>query len=650
MHTIHEVKPYRTPQAPAPLSEEHRKMLEEGSGISAEVIAARGYYTATRRSEVPEMFADYQRRPGLVIPTPSPSGAWSYRLRPDVTRKDKKGRPRKYEQASGAGCTLDVHPFNLERVRDPAEDLWIVEGEKKADSLTSRRECAISVPGVWNFQARGEALPCWKHVPLEGRRVFVAYDSDLMRNPDVLDALERLVGFLEGRGAAVLVVYLSDAEDGSKVGVDDFLAGGGSVAELRVMARPYKRPDLAAVRLSRDERLRTGVEDLWRRWRSHPWRSTGDYSTRSLVRAMLRAAERRGKLADEGVRVRISKRTLALEAGISTRGVTRAIPRAEEAGFIQRDNEGRKVDQAGAFILLTSAARGARYCPHNGEGHRRRETGATERTTLVSSAYDPGGDTSARPSEKVPELRWPTVKVGRDLDRRGRPIRVFDYIARPGKKRAAIVEYLVERGGVATVAELMVRFAGRRTRPRDFRRRTLQMLTEAPAVLVVEGDVVSLGGKWRESLEHTREIGGELEAARLQAQKYERQREAFRRRDELAPAEPVPEMRPIDDMRTPWPVHPPRCACRECVKRFGEPDGPHDPECNCAECFTLRKEEAERENGHRRVMAIAPRRRRDPLPDSPGPLQEASEKHVWHCDCPECGPEPSYATPFGGAS
>ena len=40
--------------------------------------------------------------------------------------------------------------------------------------------------------------------------------------------------------------------------------------------------------LSRDEKLASGVEDLWRRWRSHPWRSIGDYSTRSLVRAMLR--------------------------------------------------------------------------------------------------------------------------------------------------------------------------------------------------------------------------------------------------------------------------------------------------------------------------------------------------------------------------
>ena len=621
-------------------------MLFKESGLSDGVVAARGYFTATRRAEVPDMFADYQRRIGLVIPTLSPSGAWSCRLRPHVARKDKKGRERKYEQATGAGCTLDVHPFNLERVRDRDEELWIVEGEKKADALTSRGECAISLPGVWNFQRKGEALPCWEYVPLEDRLVRVAYDSDLMRNSDVLDALERLVAFLEVRGARVLVVYLSDAEDGSKVGVDDFLAAGGSTAELRLMARPYKRPDLATVRLSRDERLAAGVEDLWRRWRSHPWRSTGDYSTRSLVRALLRIGERRGKLTSDksprGVWVRASKRTLALEAGISTRGVTRAIPRAEEAGFIRRDNEGRKVDQAGAFILLTSETEGARYCPHYGKGTADRKTEATERNALVSSPYDPGGDTSARPAEKVPELRWPTIKIGRDVDKRGRPVVVYDYIARLGKKRAAIVEHLVERGGVGMVPELMARFAGPRTRPRDFKRRTLAMLTEAPAIIVIEGDVVSLGGKWRESLEHARELGGEREAARLLADRYEREREAFRRRDETAP-DLVPDMRPIPDMRTAWPAHPESCACPSCVKRFGEREGDHVARCCCADCFDTIKEEAH--EAGRRVVPLAARRARP----AKAPPSEA-EEHPWHCDCPECGPEPSYARPFGSAS
>jgi hypothetical protein len=211
---------------------------------------------------------------------------------------------------------------------------------------------------------------------------------------------------------------------------------------------------------------------------------------------------------------------------------------------------------------------------------------------------DHRGDTSARPSNTdVPELRWPTLRFYREQDKRGRWIRKADYIARLGKKRGAIVEHLVEVGGVCTVAELMARFAGKRTRPRDFKRRTLAMLTEAPAIVVIEGDVVSLGGRWRESLEHARELSGEIDhevngllvkgTDTLKREKHARQREAFRRRDEVQ-AEPVPDMRPIDDMRTPWPAHPIRCACRACVTRFGEPEG-HDPDCKCRKCFTARK-------------------------------------------------------------
>jgi hypothetical protein len=56
--------------------------------------------------------------------------------------------------------------------------------------------------------------------------VIVAFDSDWRRKAEVHDALEWLVGALEDRCADVLVAYLEDAPDGSKVGVDDFLAGG----------------------------------------------------------------------------------------------------------------------------------------------------------------------------------------------------------------------------------------------------------------------------------------------------------------------------------------------------------------------------------------------------------------------------------------
>src|SRR5918994_2010428 len=230
----------RTTEDNQTLSAKHRRMLYEESGIDPGVAAERGYYTAFRRSEVPEAFKDYQRRPGLVIPVLTPSGEHRVRrLRPDRPRKGKDGRARKYEQAGGVGCVLDVHPRNLDRLQDPAVPLWVVEGEKKGDALTSRGECAVALPGVWNWQRSGEMLPDWDHIELSGRTVYVCFDSDAWSNHNVQLALERLVAALEERGTEVLVVHLEDKPDGSKVGADDFFVAGGTVAELKMRARKF---------------------------------------------------------------------------------------------------------------------------------------------------------------------------------------------------------------------------------------------------------------------------------------------------------------------------------------------------------------------------------------------------------------------------
>lgn len=44
---------------------------------------------------------------------------------------------------------------------------------------------------------------------------------------------------LEDRGASVKVIYLPDAPDGSKQGVDDYVAAGGTVREMFALAREF---------------------------------------------------------------------------------------------------------------------------------------------------------------------------------------------------------------------------------------------------------------------------------------------------------------------------------------------------------------------------------------------------------------------------
>src|SRR5215217_8937919 len=202
-----------TPTPSRPLSLEDCRMLEVESSISSDYIAGRGYYTASRLVDVPKVFKGRQRRLGLVIPIYSPSGATGFRLRP----KRPISPGRKYEQPHGVPSILDVHPFNLERVRNPRVELWVTEGEKTADSLASRGECVISIPGVNNFAQKGsqggEGLSCWDYVPLQGRTVNVVFDSDTLSNSSIQPALERLVALVERRGASVYVVYLPEVGD-----------------------------------------------------------------------------------------------------------------------------------------------------------------------------------------------------------------------------------------------------------------------------------------------------------------------------------------------------------------------------------------------------------------------------------------------------
>ncbi len=76
------------------LSENHQRSHIEGSGISLEIAAERGYRTAHGRSELPEAFKSYQRRaPALVVPMYSPDGKTTgHQIRPDNPRKDRRSK------------------------------------------------------------------------------------------------------------------------------------------------------------------------------------------------------------------------------------------------------------------------------------------------------------------------------------------------------------------------------------------------------------------------------------------------------------------------------------------------------------------------------------------------------------------------------
>jgi Domain of unknown function (DUF3854)/Domain of unknown function (DUF927) len=234
------------PEGP-PVLPQHWQQLTTVSGISPEVIAARGY----RSILPPEGYTDLKRlgfsrpqaklTPGLLLPVLGLDGQpVLYQYRPDVPRIDNKGRQIKYETPKNAAMRLDFAAGQRDLIANPTISLWIGEGIKKIDSLRSHGLCAIGLLGVWNWRGTNldsgkVALADWELVALNGRDVYIVFDSDVTTKTGVQQALRRLQRFLCQRGARVTVVHLPAGEGGSKVGVDDYLLRH-TLDELKALA------------------------------------------------------------------------------------------------------------------------------------------------------------------------------------------------------------------------------------------------------------------------------------------------------------------------------------------------------------------------------------------------------------------------------
>jgi len=189
-----------------PLLPYHRGLLV-ASAISPVVAQMRGYRSVEKKAELKELgFSDKQCRvPALLIPIWGVNGEIVlHQIRPDDPRCDNKGKPIKYETPHGARMVLDVHPFIREHLGNPARPLFITEGVRKADAAVSKELCCIALLGVYNFRGTNEdggkvALPDWEYVALNGREVYIVFDSDVMLKPQVYHALTRLKSLLDSK-------------------------------------------------------------------------------------------------------------------------------------------------------------------------------------------------------------------------------------------------------------------------------------------------------------------------------------------------------------------------------------------------------------------------------------------------------------------
>ena len=232
------------------LLETHFQHLCDGSGISPQVILERGYKSILGKAELAKsgFSPSQQHAPGILIPLWGVDGNQAgYQYRPDNPRFDSRGRPVKYESPRGSANRLDCPPRCQKMLADPKVPLWITEGSKKADALTSHGACAISLPGVWGFRGKNNYggttfLTDWDYIALKGRTVYLAFDSDIITKEPVRKALERLGEHLERKGAKVLVIHLPQDGD-KKTGIDDYLLTH-SIEEAKALASELEHAEL----------------------------------------------------------------------------------------------------------------------------------------------------------------------------------------------------------------------------------------------------------------------------------------------------------------------------------------------------------------------------------------------------------------------
>lgn len=233
------------------LAPQHARALA-ASAISPAVARRRGYRTVLRKSELADLgFGPAQRLvPTLLVPVygRDAQAPALHQHRPNRPRR-RRGKEIKYETPAGSSMVIDIPPA-LDRMAldDPAVPLVVTEGVKKADAAVSAGLACIALLGVWNWRGRNAhggvaALADWDSIALNGRLVYVCFDSDVTTKREVQEALRRLRAFLVKRKARVRIVYLPPADDGSKQGLDDFLAAGGTAQQIEAFAQHELRED-----------------------------------------------------------------------------------------------------------------------------------------------------------------------------------------------------------------------------------------------------------------------------------------------------------------------------------------------------------------------------------------------------------------------
>lgn len=238
-----------------------RHLVElRGVKLTDETLAANGVYSETDPDKIAKLLnwpgSAKQLGPVLVFPYFDRDGQPldHVTVKPDRPRDDKKklGKKIKYENPKGPPNRVYIPVCARHALADPKADLFLSEGCKKALAATQNGFPCLSLPGVWGWCAkrkqkngkkvgRHELNADLAGISWLGRVVYIVFDSDAIGNPNVGKAEHALAAVLRRHGADVRIVRLPAEPDGSKNGLDDFLARHGA-EEFRKLVEAAHAP------------------------------------------------------------------------------------------------------------------------------------------------------------------------------------------------------------------------------------------------------------------------------------------------------------------------------------------------------------------------------------------------------------------------
>lgn len=187
--------------------------------------------------------------PGIDIPyytlDGNPSGFSRYRFLEDTRTglemlTDKK--PVRYVQPPSSQVEIYLPPTVDWKNLPQDAGIIITEGELKAACAVEHGFMTVAVGGVYSFRKKESDLLLHDDIlalGIEGRTIYIVYDSDARYNTDVIRAENRLAECILQSGGIPYVVRLPELVPGEKCGLDDFLVGGGDLERVLDESEPY---------------------------------------------------------------------------------------------------------------------------------------------------------------------------------------------------------------------------------------------------------------------------------------------------------------------------------------------------------------------------------------------------------------------------